>query len=79
MLTLVQQLIDIFWSDITNKEVINQTHAFLVQKEVIPEPLTRFMDMMNDFLVPGNEKSAFYIVEPYGETLHKLEPVYYAK
>jgi hypothetical protein len=75
----VHQLIDIFWSDITNKEVITRTYEVLFRQQGIPDTLKRFFDSMKDFLTPGSEKSAFFIIEPYGESLERLEPKYFAK
>lgn len=77
MPSTVQQLIQIFWSDITNKEVIIRTYEVISKNKAVPESLSRFTEKMKEFLVPGSELSPFLIVEPFGEALHKLEPVYY--
>lgn len=73
---IVRQLIDIFWSDIYNAQVIEETYHFLLQNDSFPEPLKRYFEQMGTFQKNG-KFSPFLIIEPYGEVLESLEPAYF--
>ncbi|MEI2356671.1 hypothetical protein [Mesobacillus zeae] len=75
--SVIHQLIDIYWSDIYNKQVIEKTHEAALQHEVLPESLNKYFQMMKDYQI-SKGTSPFLIIEPYGEALEKLEPAYFS-
>ncbi|QCJ45414.1 hypothetical protein FAY30_26030 (plasmid) [Bacillus sp. S3] len=75
---IVKRLIDIFWSDIYNVQVIEETLK-AATKLTIPQSIQKFIERM-DCLVKAEKKiSPLYVIEPYGEALEQLDPIYYSK
>lgn len=75
--TIVQELIDIYWSNLKNQEVIEKTYEKFAAGVTIPGCLSRYREMMA--LSFSNETRPLLIIEPYGTALEKLEPHYYAE
>lgn len=75
---IVKQLIDIFWSDIYNAQVIEETLK-IATKFIIPQSIQRFIESMNRSTTAEMKISPLYVIEPYGEALEKLDPMYYSE
>ncbi|RHW35937.1 hypothetical protein D1B31_17745 [Neobacillus notoginsengisoli] len=73
----IHQLIDIYWSDIKNTQVIEETLC-AASHLIIPSSIQRFVDSMERLISAENKFSPFLIIEPYGEALEQLEPFYFA-
>ncbi|KZE67941.1 hypothetical protein AWM68_17360 [Fictibacillus phosphorivorans] len=72
---ITQQLINIYWSDTTNEKMVQQTREFMSLNCVVPDSVKNYVEV----ILPTDSKfPALAIIEPYGESLEKLQPQYYA-
>jgi hypothetical protein len=75
---IIKKLIDIFWADIINAQVIEETRRLSSLNIWFPDSLNRYLVSMENFQ-KNKDYSPFSIIEPYGESLEKLDPAYYAE
>lgn len=74
----VKRLIDIFWSDIYNSQVIEETLK-AAAKVTIPQSIQRYIETMDRSVKEEKKISPLYVIEPYGEALEQLDPNYYSE
>lgn len=75
---IVKRLIDIFWSDIYNVQVMEETLKIVADLS-IPQPIQRFIESMDRLIKAEKKVSPLFVIEPYGEALEKLDPNYYSE
>lgn len=74
----IHSLINIYWSDLINQQVIEKSLHCMMELPFIPEPLETFMELMKERETAEHPCNPFSIIEPYGEVLETLNPDYYA-
>lgn len=75
---VVKELIDIYWSDIYNSQVIEETIEAAANIP-IPETIQKFINSMDSIVKSEIKVSPLYVIEPYGDALEKLNPSYYSE
>lgn len=67
---VVKELIDIYWSDIYNSQVIEKTIEAAANLP-IPQTIKKFINSMECIVKSEIKVSPMYVIEPYGEALKK--------
>lgn len=67
---VVKELIDIYWSDIYNSQVIEKTIEAAANLP-IPQTIQKFINSMDCIVKSEIKVSPMYVIEPYGEALKK--------
>ncbi|AND43156.1 hypothetical protein LIS77_26215 (plasmid) [Cytobacillus firmus] len=75
---VVKELIDIYWSDIYNSQVIEETIEAAANLP-IPQTIQKFINSMDSIVKSEIKVSPLYVIEPYGDALEKLNPGYYSE
>ncbi|MCU1808305.1 hypothetical protein NVV31_23320 [Cytobacillus firmus] len=74
----VKDLIDIYWSNIYNSQVIEETIEAAANLP-IPQSIQKFINSMDSIVKSEIKVSLLYVIEPYGDALEKLNPGYYSE